>query len=77
MSSTEMQQLKQCMNSLASIFEELGVTSAEFAQGKVRFSHDGRPISLSLMNNLCRHVSGIYRDELATGEDELPDYYFD
>jgi len=30
-----------------------------------------------LINNLCQHISDIQRDELATGEDELPDFYFD
>jgi len=77
MSSKEMQQLKQCLSSLASIFEELGITSVEFKGGVATFKHDGRPLSPSLMSNLCQHVSDIYRDKLVTGEEDLPDYYFD
>lgn len=77
MSRMELQQLDQCMEHLAYILDQLGVTEARFSQGKISFEHNKAPVNQELLHNFCQHISNLRRDELAAGEDDLPEYYFD
>ncbi|HRO42287.1 MAG TPA: hypothetical protein PL009_05600 [Flavipsychrobacter sp.] len=75
--SKELKQLEQCMEHLAYIFDELGVTNAEFNNGTLSFKHNGTTINEHLIHTLSHHISHVRKDELAIGEDELPEDYFD
>jgi hypothetical protein len=75
--SKDLKQLEQCMDHLAYVFDELGVTKAEFAHGAVKFLHNGSPVNQNLINSLCQHVSDLRKDELAAEDDNLPEFYFE
>ena len=77
MSSMELEQLEKCMDHLAYIIDRLGITEANFKEGKASLSHDGVPANPVLMKSLCTHIEALYKDELVSGEDALdPDFYF-
>ncbi len=77
MSSTEMEQLKKCMDHLAYVFDKLGVQEVAFKDGKIDIKHSGTPADPMLIGNFCKHVEALYRDGLITDEEELdPDFYF-
>jgi hypothetical protein len=78
MSSSELKQLEKCMGHLAYILDRLGVKEAKFAEGQAEISMNEQPLNTELMDNLCHHVSALYRDELVSDEEALdPDFYFE
>lgn len=78
MSRIELEQLEKCMDHLAYVLNKIGVTHAALQDGHVEFVHDGSPVDATLINNLCHHISSLYKEELTEKEEEDldPDFYF-